>query len=367
MVAVGHAIVDRIGFVDDAVLAASDLVKGSMRLVGSPEDLTVDGAGPPKWQWAAGSAGNTAAGLAMLGSAVCFVGRVGDDDLGATYRADMGGLGAQVQPDLPVMDSATGQCLVLVTPDGERTMTTYLGASTSLGPDDLSPDLVASARVLYAEGYLWDSPSAVEAIHAVLSGPGRPLSGPPEADPTEPSPSQPSPSQPSLPGPAHHMAGSDLSPAFALSLSDPFCVERHRDAFMALVTAHVGVLFANEAEILALTGAGDFDAAVAEARGWGCVVAITRAAAGSVVIQGEHLVSVSAVSVSEVVDTTGAGDLYAAGFLHGLVNGYDLERCAQLGSLAASEIIGHVGARPLVSLRSLAEEASLLPPYPGEA
>lgn len=323
---------DRIAFVDEAVLVANDLAKGSMRLVAGPAELVVAGAGSPRFEWAAGSAGNTAAALAMLGSAVCFVGRVGDDELGSAYRVDMGGLGAQVQPDEPVNDSPTGQCLVLVTPDGERTMTTYLGASTSLAPRDLPPELVASGRVLYVEGYLWDSPSAVEAVHAALSAAGRPPAG----------------------------------PALALSLSDPFCVQRHRDAFVALVERHAGVLFANEAEVCALVGTPGLDAAIAVARGWGCVVAITRGVEGSVVVHGDYLVAVPAVAVPRVLDTTGAGDLYAAGFLCALVNGYDLEHCARLGSLAAAEIIGHVGARPLASLRSLAEQAGLLPPEPGE-
>ncbi|MGH9071416.1 MAG: adenosine kinase [Acidimicrobiales bacterium] len=331
----GHAIVDRIGFVDEAVLAAAELVKGSMRLVGSVEELLVAGVGEPRWERAAGSAGNTAAALALLGSSVCFVGKVGDDALGATYRADMGGLGAQVHPDEPVPAAPTGQCLVLVTPDGERTMSTYLGASTSLGPHDLPPDLVSSARMLYVEGYLWDSPGAVEAVDAVLGGPV----------------------------------------AFALSLSDPFCVQRHRDAFLDLAQNRVGVLFANEDEILALTGTADIEGAIIAAQGWGCVVAITRGAAGSVVVKGPFRRDVPAVEVAEVVDTTGAGDLYAAGFLHALLGSSDpnsslggpgLARCAQLGSVAAAEIVGHVGARPLVSLRSLAARAGLLPPDRGE-
>lgn len=337
VVAVGHAIVDRIGFVTDSMLEASDLVKGSMRLVGELRELAIEGAGTPRWEWAAGSAGNTAAALALLGSAVCFVGRVGDDELGAAYRADMGRLGAQVQPDEPVIGAPTGRCMVLVTPDGERTMSTYLGASTCLGRSDLPADLVASARVCYVEGYLWDSPSAVDAIRAVLPPEGAPTVGTPEGLRGDP-------------------------PTFALSLSDPFCVQRHRDAFTVLVEGPVGVLFANEAEALALTGTAEIDEAVVVARGWGGIVAITRGGQGSVVVHGDYRCDVPALAVPEVVDTTGAGDLYAAGFLHGLVNGFDLERCAQLGSLAASEVIGHVGARPMASLRSLAVQAGLLPP-----
>jgi sugar/nucleoside kinase (ribokinase family) len=328
VLAVGHAIVDRIGFVDDAVLGAGGLVKGSMRLVGSPAELVVKGVGAPKWQWAAGSAGNTAAALAMLGSKVAFVGRVGADDLGAAFAADMEALGVELHLGTgdvlvgPGAVDASGQCLVLVTPDGERTMLTYLGASTSLTPADLPAELVGRARVLYVEGYLWDSPGAVEAVEASLGA----------------------------------------CPVLALSLSDPFCVERHRGEFLELVSEHVGLLLANEAEALALTGSRDLLGAISVVRDWGCPAAITRGAAGSVVIGGAAGVThVAAVPVDPVVDTTGAGDLYAAGLLHAFVAGASLEHCARLGSVAAAEVVGHVGARPLVSLRSLGAAAGLLP------
>ncbi len=331
MLAVGHAIVDQIGFVDDAVLVKGGLVKGSMRLVASPAELAVEGVGPPRWQWAAGSAGNTAAALGLLGSKTAFVGRVGTDDLGTAFAADMATLGVELHlgtgdvlmgADDP---EASGQCLVLVTPDGERTMLTYLGASTSLTRADLPAELVGRARVLYVEGYLWDSPGAVEAVEASLG-----------------------------------------SAILALSLSDPFCVERHRGEFLELVSEHVGLLFANEAEVLALTGSRDLLGAISVVGDWGCLAAITRGATGSVVVRGDEVIPVAAVPVAEVVDTTGAGDLYAAGFLHGFVAGASLERCARLGSVAAAEVIGHVGARPLVSLRCVDAAAGLLP-LPGTA
>lgn len=320
VLAVGHAIVDRISFVDDALVAAAGIAKGSMRLVATPQDLVLDGVGAPRLQWAAGSAGNTAAGLAQLGSSVAFVGRVGEDALGDAYAADLAGLAVELHPAQAVASGVTGQCLVLVTPDGERTMATHLGASTALAPADLPAELVGRARILYAEGYLWDSPGAVEALRAAL-------------------------------GAGH--------PTFALSLSDPFCVERHRDEFRAIVATKVGLLFANEAEILALSGLADLDAVVAEVRGWGCAVAITRGAGGSVAIRGDEVAVVEAVPVATVVDTTGAGDLYAAGFLHAYLRGGGLYDCARLGSVVAAEVIGHVGARPLTSLRSLVGAAGL--------
>lgn len=327
VLAVGHAIMDRIGFVDDAVLTGSGLVKGSMRLACEAAELAVEGVGAPQWQWAAGSAANTAAGLALLGSDAGFVGRVGDDALGAAFVADMKGLGVEVHPPSPsgVRGEPTGQCLVLVTPDGERTMVTYLGASTSLSSADLPVDLPDRARVLYLEGYLWDSPGVPEAVERSLAG---------------------------SPGPG---------PLVALSLSDPFCVQRHRSAFVRLIAEQVGLLFANEAEILALTESDDLAGAVATLRNWDCMVAITRGPGGSVVLSGGEATEVPAVRVDQVVDTTGAGDLYAAGFLHGFVAGSEPQLCARLGAVAAAEAISHVGARPMLSLRSLAEAAGLLP------
>lgn len=333
VVAVGHAIVDRISFVDDALVVAAGIAKGSMRLVDTPQDLVLDGVGVPRLQWAAGSAANTAAGLALLGSSIAFVGRVGEDALGAAYAADLAGLGVELHPAGALPGGVTGQCLVLVTPDGERTMATHLGASTALAPADLPGELVGRARILYAEGYLWDSPGAVGAVGAALG--------------------------PSSGAGARGDAGGARRPIFALSLSDPLCVERHRDAFRAMVASQVGLLFANEAEILALTGLADLEAVVAEVRGWGCVVAITRGAGGSIAIRGDEVEVAEAVPVSAVVDTTGAGDLYAAGFLHAYLRGAGLGDCARLGSVAAAEVIGHVGARPVTSLRSLASAAGL--------
>lgn len=358
VLAVGHAIVDRISFVDDSVLVAGGLAKGSMRLVGAPEDLVLDGAGAPRWQRAAGSAGNTAAALAMLGSSVAFVGRVGDDDLGAAYAEDLAALGVELHPARAVPGGATGQCLVLVTPDGERTMATYLGAGTALQPGDLPADLVGRARILYAEGYLWDSPGAVAAVAEALDGGGASASGGGGAAPAPgPAAGTTGPAPGTTTGPT---TGTTTGrPTFALSLSDPFCVERHRDAYRDLVVSQVGVLFANEAEIFSLTGLTGLDKVVAELRGWRCVVAVTRGAAGSVVVRGNQVAAVDAVPVAEVLDTTGAGDLYAAGFLHAYLRGGGLEDCARLGSVAAAEVISHVGARPVVSLRSLAGSAGL--------
>jgi sugar/nucleoside kinase (ribokinase family) len=258
------------------------------------------------------------------------VGKVADDELGEVFIHDIAAAGVvvgrghpPVTPD-PTTDTATGRCLVLVTPDGERTMATHLGVASTLGPEDLDEEIVSRASVVYAEGYLWDLGPAKAAIRRAVEI-------------------------------AH-----DTDALVALSLSDPFCVERHRREFLSLLHGEVDVLFANEEEIRLLFSLETFDQAVAAVEETGVLAALTRGPAGSVAVAAHGVVDVPAVPVEKVVDTTGAGDLYASGFLYGLTHGADPERCARLGSLCAAEVISHLGARPQADLRALAAEAGLI-------
>lgn len=340
VVAVGNAIVDVLARAEDQLLKRLELVKGSMRLIELDEAEHVYAAMGPVTEVSGGSAANTVAGVAALGGTAGLLARVADDALGALYIHDLVAAGVAFAPRAghvvgvgggaggPAAGPGTGRSLILVTPDGERTMNTYLGAGAWLGPQDVDVALVDRARVAYLEGYLWDSPSAVEALGVVLA--------------------------------TARAAGAKV----ALSLSDPSCVERHGEAFRGLVTGPLGtgvdVVFANEDEVRLLFGTDDFDRAVEAVRATGRLGVLTRGAAGSVVVEGDETVEAPAWPVPAVVDTTGAGDLYAAGFLRGLTVGSGLETCARLGSLAAGEVIGHLGARPQAPLSVLARQAGLL-------
>ena len=267
-----------------------------------------------------GSAANTCAVAAALGARVAYLGKVADDALGEAFRRDIAAAGVHF-PTPPLQNAApTARCLILVTPDGQRTMNTYLGASVSFAATDVEESFVAQAAVLYLEGYLFDPPAAQAAFHRAAA--------------------------------AAHAAGRQV----ALSLSDAFCVDRHRAAFRALVAGHVDILFANEAEICSLYEANAFEDAAAAVRGDVTLAALTRSEAGSVVLRGMERVEVAAAP-AQVVDTTGAGDAYAAGFLAGLTAGHPLDVCGRLGSLAAAEVIGHYGARPQADLRGMVARA----------
>jgi sugar/nucleoside kinase (ribokinase family) len=274
---------------------------------------------PPAQEISGGSCANTIAGLASFGATVAFVGRVRDDQLGKVYTHDLRSLDVHFDVAPATTGPATGRCLVMVTPDAQRTQCTYLGASTFIGPDDVDPALVARAAVTYLEGYLWDQPPAKDAIRKAAA------------------------------------AARSASRQVALTLSDPFCVDRHREEFRDLVADEIDVLFANEAEICSLYEVDDFDAALGQVRRHCRVGALTRGAHGSVVISGEEMHVIDAEPVDRLVDTTGAGDQYAAGFLYGLTHGHKLATCGRLGSMAAAEVISHYGARPAVSLAKLAE------------
>jgi sugar/nucleoside kinase (ribokinase family) len=323
VVAIGHAIVDVLTHADDAELERLQLSKGTMALIDADEAEALYSAMGPAVEVSGGSAANTAAGVASFGGAVAFVGKVRDDELGAVFSHDIRAEGVEYATPPAEKGPATARCLVLVTPDAQRTMSTYLGAATGLRPDDLDDEVIARSRVTYLEGYLWDPPEAIDALRRAMD--------------------------------VAHAAGRQV----AFSLSDPFCVERHRQEFLGLVDDDVDILFANEAEAISLTGAGSLDEAVKALMGRCQLVAVTRGPEGSVVVEDDAVIEVPAMPVDEVVDTTGAGDLYAAGFLYGLTHGADAETCASLGGVAAAEVISHVGARPQVSLSQVADEAEL--------
>jgi sugar/nucleoside kinase (ribokinase family) len=316
---IGNALVDVISTVDDAFIEAHDFPHGATTMVDVDRVEAVYADLPPAQEISGGSCANTIAGLASFGSSVAFVGRVRDDQLGKVYTHDLRSLGVHFDVSPATAGPATGRCLVMVTPDAQRTQCTYLGASTFIGPEDVDPALVARAQITYLEGYLWDQPAAKEAIrHAAASArDGRRL--------------------------------------VSLTLSDPFCVDRHRSEFRTLVEREIDVLFANEAEISSLYEVSDFDDALQRVRRHCQVAALTRGERGSVVIAGDEVHVVDAYPVDRLVDTTGAGDQYAAGFLHGLTRGHDLATCGRLGAAAAAEVISHFGARPAVSLAKLAE------------
>jgi sugar/nucleoside kinase (ribokinase family) len=277
----------------------------------------------PAVESSGGSAGNTMAAIASLGGSGAYIGKIRDDPLGRVFRHDITAIGVHFDTPAASAGSQTGRCLILVTADGQRTMSTYLGAAVDLGPRDVADALVADAQIVYLEGYLFDPPQAKEAFYKAAA--------------------------------TAHANGQRV----ALSLSDPFCVDRHRQSFRDLVAGEIDILFANEAEICALYETSDFAAAAEAVRGHVAIAALTRSAAGSVVLAGEETHPVEAARVERLVDTTGAGDLYAAGFLFGLTRGRPLPICGALGSLCAAEIISHVGARPAVDLGRLAAEAGL--------
>jgi sugar/nucleoside kinase (ribokinase family) len=322
VVAIGSAIVDvLVEGVTDEELVRLGLEKGTMTLVDGARSAQLASEVRPTARASGGSAANTAVGVAALGGTAGFVGATAADELGSLFRADLQRAGVTVGR-AGVTDPSggdrerTGCCLVLVTSDGQRTMATHLGAAATFGMGDLDEELIGTARLLYLEGYLWDAPRAPVALARAIE--------------------------------VAHDAGA----AVALSVSDPLCVKRHRRTFLDLVDDGVDVVFANEDEAMALFAVGDIDRAVRAADDTGVLVAITRGAAGSTVATGAGVVTVPAPSV-DVADTTGAGDLYAAGFCYGLTHGADPEACARLGTACAAEVITHLGARPRGDLRSL--------------
>jgi len=321
--AIGNAIVDVIAPASDAFLSAEGLDKGAMMLIDEARGEALYGKMAAGVETSGGSAGNTIAGIASFGGKAAYLGKVAKDQLGEVFTHDMRSQGAWF--DVPALTGgpATARCLINVTPDGERTMCTYLGASIALTPDDIPGEIIERAKIVYLEGYLFD-PSEARRAFAKAAGLAR-------------------------------AAGRMI----ALTLSDAFVVERHREALKDFIDGQVDVLFANESEITALYQTTDFDAAMSAVAKQVKIAAVTRSAQGSVIAAGGEQILVPAEKIEKVVDTTGAGDQYAAGFLHGLAQGRPLHVCGALGSLAASEVITHYGPRPQTSLKDLAAAKGL--------
>jgi sugar/nucleoside kinase (ribokinase family) len=315
--AIGNAIVDVIAPAEDAFLAANGLVKGSMMLVDEARARELYDKMGQAVEASGGSAGNTVAGVASLGGRAAYIGKVAEDQLGEVFAHDTRSIGVAYATARLNGGAATGRSLINVTPDGERTMCTFLGASVELTAADVDPALIEGAAIVYLEGYLFDPPEARRAF-AKAAGLAR-------------------------------ASGRTI----ALTASDIFVIERHRRTLIEFLDTEVDLLFANDAEIMALFETEDFDAAVAAVRGRCKIAALTRGEAGSVVVTPDATVAVPAFPVAKVVDTTGAGDQYAAGFMLGLARGRSLEDCAKLGGLAAAEVISHYGPRPQVSLAEL--------------
>src|SRR4029077_8810168 len=317
---IGNAIVDVVAQADDTFLSRHDMRKGAMTLIDTETADSLYAAMPAGQESSGGSAANTCAVAAAMGARVAYLGKVANDQLGIVFRHDMTAIGVHF-PSTPLYGGAsTARCLIVVTPDGQRTMHTYLGACVSFDEADVTEALVAEATVTYLEGYLFDPPAAQRAFRRAAA--------------------------------AAHAAGRQV----ALSLSDAFCVDRHRAEFLELVKQDVDILFANETEVTSLYEENNFEAAAERARTDVALAALTRSEAGSVILRGAETVEIAS-EPTLVVDTTGAGDAYAAGFLHGLTSGKSLPVCGRLASIAAAEVIGHYGARPQADLRKLAAGA----------
>ena len=312
---IGNAIVDVLSRTDEAFLGQHGLVKGSMMLIDEERAESLYDAMGPAIEVSGGSCGNTMAGIASFGGKGAYIGKVRDDQLGTVFGHDLRSIGVAFDTPKARSGPSTARCLILITPDAQRTMNTYLGACTGLGPSDIDPALVGSAAVTYVEGYLWDAPAAKQAVLKAFE--------------------------------AAHAQGRLVS----ITLSDSFCVHRYRDEFRDLVRNKVDILFGNEAEIKALYEVDTFEEAMEAVRREAKIAALTRSEKGSVVIKGSETWAVPASPAARVVDTTGAGDLYAAGFLFGYTHAKPLAECARLGGVAAAEVISHVGARPEQALR----------------
>jgi sugar/nucleoside kinase (ribokinase family) len=323
VVGIGNAIVDVLAQADESFIQKEALTKGTMALIDEARAESLYGKMSAGIEASGGSAANTIAGIASLGGKAGYIGKVADDALGKVFAHDLRATGVKYDTAPLKNGPTTARCLILVTPDAQRTMNTFLGASAEFQASDVDADLVASGRVTYLEGYLFDRPTAKEAFRQAAA--------------------------------LAHKAGRKVS----LTLSDPFCVDRHRADFRDLIHNHVDILFANESEICSLYETKDFEEAATKVRGECEIAVLTRSEKGAVVITAKDRVAVPAAPVAKVVDTTGAGDLFAAGFLYGFTKGKDMATCAKLGALCAAEIISHFGARPETKLSDLAAKAGL--------
>ena len=321
---IGNAIFDILVQTDDAFLGQHGMAKGSMALIDEARAAAIYEAMGPAIEMSGGSAANTIFGVAGFGAKAAYVGKIKDDQIGRMYSHDIRAANVAFTTTAATDGPATGCSYILVTPDGERTMNTYLGAAQDLSPADIDPAQIAASSIVYLEGYLWDPANAKEAFLKASKI-------------------------------AH-----DNNRSVALTLSDAFCVGRYRDEFLDLIrTKTVDLVFANEAELTSLYQTDDFDKALAQLRNDAQLAVVTRSEKGCVVVAKDKVTPVPASPVKEVVDTTGAGDLFAAGFLFGLVRGFGHEQCGRLGALAAAEVIQHIGARPQTSLKALAQAAGL--------
>jgi sugar/nucleoside kinase (ribokinase family) len=321
LLGIGNAIVDILAHTEEAVLDAEGLPKGSMTLIDAARADAIYGRMGPGVEVSGGSVANSVVGAASLGSRAAYVGKVRDDEFGRVFAHDIRAAGVRFETPPATGGAPTARCLILVTPDAHRTMSTYLGACVELGPEDIDEDLVGRAAVTYLEGYLWDPPRAKEAFRVAMA--------------------------------AARGAGRRV----ALTLSDAFCVDRYRAEFLALMrTATVDIVFANEHELHSLYQTADLDSAVNALREDVRLGVVTRSEKGCLVVTREETVAIQAYPVERLVDATGAGDLFEAGFLVGSARGSDHRSAARLGALVASEVIQHMGARPEVSLRTLAEQ-----------
>ncbi len=325
VVGIGNAIVDIIGRCDDAFLTKHGAVKGSMQLADADTVNRLYDAMGPGTEISGGSVANTMAGIASFGGRSAFIGRVADDDFGRIFAHDIRAVGVSYTTAPANSDIPTARCLVLVTPDGERTMNTFLGVSPYLDGGEVDPAVISTSGIVYLEGYLFDRAEAKAAFRQAAD------------------------------------IATKAGRKVALSLSDSFCVDRHRTEFLELVRTHVDILIANESEITSLYEVATFEEAAARAAADTALAALTRSEKGSVLIaRGQAPVTIPAEPISAVVDTTGAGDLYAAGLLYGLASGRGLEVAGRLGSLAAAEVISHIGARPQQDLAALARSRGII-------
>jgi sugar/nucleoside kinase (ribokinase family) len=321
---IGNAIVDVFSRVEESFLASHNVTKGMMRLVSEAESAELFDDMGPSTQISGGSGANTAVGVASFGGKVAFIGKVKADRLGKVFTHDTQTAGVHFATAHATTGPATASSLILITPDGERTMNTFLGACVHLAPDDIDEAVVAAAKVTYLEGYLWDPPLAKEAFKKAAR------------------------------------IAREAGRLVSITLSDSFCVDRHRDSFLDLIRSDIDIVFANEKEIKSLYQVETFDEALQRVRKDCSIAALTRSEAGCVIVKGDEVHVVEAHPVAQVIDATGAGDLFASGFLYGFTHDLSLVKSARLGALAAAEVISHVGARPQLTLNSHARHNGLL-------
>lgn len=316
--AIGNAIVDVLAQADDDLLTEHNLPKGAMSLIDAIDAERLYKIMGPAVEASGGSAANTIAGIAALGGRTAYIGKVADDQLGDVFTHDIRAVGVTYDTPQLTEGMCTARCLIFVTPDAQRTMQTFLGATTQLTPEDVNMDYITGAKVLYLEGYLWDQPRAKEAMRNAA------------------------------------IKAQESGVKVAFTTSDAFCVDRFRDEFIELINNHVDILFANENEILSLYQVASFDEALQRVCGHAEISALTRSEKGSVIINGDEMHVIDAVNGVKVIDTTGAGDAYAAGFLYAYTQGHDLATCGKLGGVMAAEVISHYGARSESDVKALA-------------